>query len=103
MVTDIAPGRRACAGGLVGGLLLFVTVPALRAQSTGQFRGTVTDTLGTPVPFAMITARGMDSAHLLSSVSGMDGTYRISVPPGNYRITFESLAIGPRKSHKQKP
>ena len=90
MVANIVHGRSGQAGGLVGGLLIVVTTPLLMAQSAGQFRGTVTDTSGIPVPFAMITAMGMDSARLLSAVSGMDGTYRIAVPPGNYRITFES-------------
>ena len=90
MTTDFAHGKPACGGGLVVGLLLLVAAPLLMAQSTGQFRGAVTDAFGSPVPFAMITVTSIDSARMLSAVSGMDGSYRIAVPPGNYRIKFES-------------
>ncbi len=38
----------------------------------------------------MVTATSVDTGQVLPAATGTDGTYRFSLPPGNYRLTFES-------------
>jgi len=60
------------------------------AQGRGKLIGTVTDPNGTPVAFAMVTTTSLDTGQALPAATGMDGTYRFSLPPGTYRLKFES-------------
>src|ERR1700681_2601380 len=72
---------------------LFVTLaPSLMAQTagTGALTGTVTDPSGAPVAFAMVTATSVDTGRVRPEVTETDGTYEFSLPPGNYRVRFES-------------
>ena len=51
--------------------------------------GTVTDRTGAPLAFAMVTTTSVDTGHMLPAATGLDGTYRFNLPPGNYRLSFE--------------
>jgi hypothetical protein len=52
--------------------------------------GTVTDPAGVPVAFARVTTTNFDTDEMLPAATGTNGVYRFSLPPGNYRLTFES-------------
>jgi hypothetical protein len=60
------------------------------AQVMGELTGTVTDPVGTPVAFALVTTTSVETGQVLPAATGMDGTYRLSLSSGNYRIKFES-------------
>jgi hypothetical protein len=90
MLANIAYNKRACVAGLVGVCLIVSFVPALMAQGRGVLTGRVTDPTGDPVAFAMVTTTSVDTGQVLPAVTGTDGTYKFRLPPGNYRLTFES-------------
>jgi hypothetical protein len=52
--------------------------------------GKVNDPAGAPVAFAMVTTASVESGYVAPGATGTDGTYRFSLPPGNYRIKVES-------------
>jgi uncharacterized protein YegP (UPF0339 family) len=62
----------------------------LMAQVMGELTGTVTDPAGTPVAFAFVTATNVETGRALPAATATDGSYRFSLPSGNYRIRFES-------------
>lgn len=82
--------------GLVKALVvvcLFVpSTTSLTAQmdSKGALTGRVTDPSGAPVAFALVTATSIDTDQVRPAATGTDGTYRFSLPPGNYEMRFES-------------
>jgi hypothetical protein len=90
MVVDIACAKRPCFAGLAGAFLIVVLAPSLMAQAVGELRGTVTDQAGTPVAFAFVTATNVETGRTLPAATAPDGSYRLGLPPGNYRVTFES-------------
>lgn len=59
-------------------------------DGNGVLTGTVTDFAGTPVPFAMVTATSADTGQVRPAATWTDGTYAFSLPPGKYRVRFES-------------
>ncbi len=61
-----------------------------QTDETGALRGTVTDASGAPMAFAMVTATSVGTGRVQPAATGTDGTYKFSLPPGNYRLTFES-------------
>jgi hypothetical protein len=69
--------------------------PSLMAQTdgTGALTGTVSDPTGAPVPFAMVTATSVATGRDRPAATGTDGTYKFSLPPGNYRVSFESAGF----------
>ena len=90
MLANIALRSRTCRAGLAGAFLIVTSVPSLMAQAMGELTGTVTDPAGTPVAFALVTTTSVGTGRELPAATGMDGTYRFSLPSGNYRIKFES-------------
>ena len=90
MLANIAHRSRTCVAGLAGVFLIVISAPSLMAQARGELTGTVTDPTGAPVAFAMVTTTSVDTGQVLPAATGTDGTYRFSLPPGNYRMTFES-------------
>ena len=90
MLANIAYRSRTCLAGLAGALLIVTSAPSLVAQARGELTGTVTDPTGTPVAFALVTATSLETSQVLPAATGTDGTYRFSLPPGNYRMTFQS-------------
>jgi uncharacterized membrane protein len=91
MLANIAHRSRTCLAGCAGALLIIISVPSLMAQAMGELTGTVTDPAGTPVAFALVTATSMESGRALPAATAADGSYRLSLANGNYRIKFESL------------
>jgi hypothetical protein len=81
---------RNCLAGLTGAFLI-VTAPSLMAQARGELTGTVTGPDGAPVALALVTAAGTESGYRLGAATGTDGSYKFSLPSGDYRVTFESL------------
>ncbi|MFZ0961544.1 MAG: carboxypeptidase-like regulatory domain-containing protein [Terriglobia bacterium] len=90
MLANNAHYRRACLAGLTFVCLFILLAPSLMAQGTGGLIGTVTDPTGAPVAFAMVTATSEDTGQVQPAATTTDGTYRFRLPPGNYRLTFES-------------
>jgi len=80
----------------VGTVFLFgVLAPSLRAQEMAELLGTVTDPSGSAVPFALVTTTSAATGQALPAATGPDGRYRFRLPPGTYRMTFESPGYQP--------
>ena len=90
MRANIPHRSRTCVAGLGSVFLFVVLAPSLRGQGVGELTGTVTDPTGTPLAFAMVTATSVETGQVLPAATGTNGTYSFSLPPGNYRMTFES-------------
>ena len=90
MDLGIAYAKRVCSVGLAGALLIVALAPSLMAQAVGELKGTVTDPAGAPVAFAFVTATNVETGRALPAATATDGSYRFSLPSGNYRIKFES-------------
>jgi hypothetical protein len=69
---------------------LALSVSTLKAQDSGLLQGTVTDSEGVPVPFALVTTENLESGQVLSLSAGMNGFYRVNLATGNYSIRIES-------------
>jgi hypothetical protein len=89
MLSDIPYPGRVCVTVLIGYFLFLISAPSFAAQGTGELMGTVTDRTGAPLAFAMVTTTSVDTGRILPAATGMDGTYRFKLPPGNYRLSFE--------------
>ena len=92
MLTNTAHNWRGGVRSLVVVCLFVILAPSLMAQTdgTGALKGTLTNPFGAPVAFAMVTATSLDSGQVRPAATGRDGTYEFSLPPGNYRVSFES-------------
>jgi hypothetical protein len=67
--------------------------PSLIAQtSTGIIKGTVSDESGKAVANASVTATSIGGQKQTSD-TGPDGTYKLELPAGNYRITFDAAGF----------
>jgi hypothetical protein len=74
--------------------LLVQVAPYVMAQTaTGAVKGTVSDESGKPVANATVTATGIDTGQNQTANTGPDGTYKMELPAGNYRLTFESVGF----------
>ncbi len=71
---------------LVKFLFLFFLFGAWAAKA-GGVKGTITTTDGTPLAYATIFVKQTGSG----AVSGMDGEYEITLPPGTYDLTYQYL------------
>lgn len=73
-------------------ILLIVFAVSVEAQTMGQLRGRVVATDGAPLAGASVAARSLaDSTRVTGSVTGQDGSFRIVVPAGEYRVTVSHL------------
>ncbi len=70
--------------------LPFATATPASAEIWGELTGTVTDSSGSPVAFALVTATRADTGVTLPAVAGTDGNYWLRLAPGEYSIAFES-------------
>ncbi len=86
------PGR---ARRLVVVCLLATLAPFLAAQTaaTGTLTGKVLDASGAPVANAKVTAVSADTGQAQTVTTGVDGVYRLALPPGNYRVKFEAAGF----------
>ncbi len=74
--------------------LLVQIAPCLIAQTaTGVVRGTVSDEAGKPIANASVTATSIDTGQKQTANAGPDGTYKLELPAGNYRLTFEAAGF----------
>jgi hypothetical protein len=91
MLRNTAYNGRCHVRGLVVVCLFVTLAPSLMAQTdgTGALTGTLIDPSGAPVAFAMVTATGVDSGRVQPAATGTDGTYKFSLPPGDYTMRFE--------------
>jgi hypothetical protein len=56
-------------------------------------RGTVSDDSGKALANASVTATSIDTGQKLTANTGPDGTYKLELPAGNYRLTFEAAGF----------
>ena len=81
---------RAFASGLAF-LLLVQFAPSLIAQTgNGALRGKVTDASGGVIANATVTATSVETGQTQSAITETDGTYKLDVAPGNYRVKLEA-------------
>ena len=74
--------------------LLVQVAPSVMAQTaTRAVTGTVRDESGKALANATVTAMTIDTGQNQTANTGADGTYRLELPAGNYRLTFESAGF----------
>src|ERR1700728_205849 len=76
-------------------LLVQATLPLIAQTAAGVVQGTVSDESGKAVANATITATSIDSGQKHTANTGPDGTYKLDLPPGNYRLAFEAAGFKP--------
>src|SRR6202162_6383536 len=74
-------------------LLVQVAPPLMAQTATGVVTGTVSDVSGKAVANASVTATSIDTEQKQSANTGPDGTYKLELPVGNYRLTFEAAGF----------
>ena len=74
-------------------LLVQVAAPLTAQTSTGVVRGTVSDESGIAVRNASVTATSIDTGQKQTANTGSDGTYKLELPAGDYRLTFEATGF----------
>jgi hypothetical protein len=72
-----------------------VTPPLIAQTATEVVRGTVSDENGKTVANVTVTATRTDSGQKQTTNTGPEGTYKLDLPPGNYRLTFEAAGFKP--------
>jgi hypothetical protein len=70
-----------------------VTPPLIAQTATEVVRGTVSDENGKTVANVTVTATRTDSGQEQTANTGSEGTYKLDLPPGNYRLTFEAAGF----------
>jgi len=70
-----------------------VAVPLTAQTPTGVVRGTVSDESGRAVANATVTATSIDTGRKQTANTVPDGTYKLELPTGNYRLTFEAAGF----------
>ena len=72
-------------------ILLLTAAPALLAQSvSGTLSGKITNASGAAVPNAAITVTNSTTNQSQKVLTGPDGGFSLSLPPGTYRVDVES-------------
>ncbi len=69
--------------------------PALMAQTAAKsaLTGRVTDASGSAVANATVTATSIEIGQMQSATTGPDGTYKLDLAPGNYRVKLEATGF----------
>lgn len=70
-----------------------VAPPLIAQTATEVVRGTVSDENGKTVANVTVTATRTDSGQKQTTNTGPEGTYKLDLPPGNYRLTFEAAGF----------
>jgi len=88
------PWRRSVSGLLVVSLFGMLA-PALIAQTAAKsaLTGRVTDASGSAVASATVTATSIEIGETQSASTGPDGTYKLDVAQGNYRVKLEATGF----------
>jgi len=55
--------------------------------------GRVTDASGSAVANATVTATSIEIGQMQSATTGPDGTYKLDLAPGNYRVKLEATGF----------
>ena len=76
-------------------LVVCMAGPALsQSRSTGEIRGTATDSSGAVLPGVTVTVLDIDTGVAATFVTNGDGLYdTVSTPTGTYRISFEKAGF----------
>lgn len=75
-------------------MCLLVQFPAsLITQAETGVRSTVSDDSGKAVANAAVTATSIETGGKRTVTTGQDGTYKMDVPAGNYRLSFEAAGF----------
>ena|SRR5208337_1976154 len=84
-----------CVPGLLAVSLFGTWSPSLIAQTSGKgaLTGRVTDASGGAVANATVTATNVETGQTQSATTGPNGTYKLDVAPGNYRVQFEAAGF----------
>jgi len=84
-----------CVPGLLAVSLFGTWSPSLIAQTSGKgaLTGRVTDASGGAVANATVTATSVETGQTQSATTGPNGTYKLDVAPGNYRVQFEAAGF----------
>jgi hypothetical protein len=70
-----------------------VAPPVIAQTATEVVRGTVSDENGKTIANVTVTATRTDSGQIQTTNTGPEGTYKLDLPPGNYRLTFEAAGF----------
>ena len=73
--------------------LLQVAPPLIAQTTTGLIKGTVRDESGKTVASASVTATRSDTGQNQTANTGPDGTYKLELPAGNYRLTIQAAGF----------
>jgi hypothetical protein len=80
--------------GLFAVCFIVQVATSLMAQTaTGVLRGTVSDESGKAVANASVTATSIDTRQKQTANTGLNGTYQLDLPAGNYRLMFEAAGF----------
>ena len=96
MLRQIFRNRHSGVPGLAFWVCLSVAfAPFLMAQTAGMgtLMGRVIDTSGNAVTNATVTATSVDNGRMRSATTGPDGTYKLDMAPGNYRVKLEAIGF----------
>ncbi len=74
--------------------IAWMAVPAAAQTTTGTLRGVVRDDSGAALPGVTVEAVNAESGMTRSAVTGPDGFYNISVPPGTYAVKASLEGLG---------
>jgi len=88
--------------GVLASLIFFSTTVIAAPQSSSpdaQLRGTMLDSSGGGVGGVQVVARLVNDpqAHLWKATSTTDGAYLLTLPPGNYHVTFRRKPFATRE------
>ena len=86
---------RSSVPGLLVVCLFGMLAPSLIAQTagTGALTGRVTDASGGVVANATVTVTSVETGHTQCATTGPDGTYKLDMASGNYRVKFEAAGF----------
>lgn len=73
--------------------LVQVAPPLLAQTATGVVTGAVCDQSGKAIANATVTATSGDSGQKQTMNTGPDGEYKLELPAGTYRVTFEAAGF----------
>ena len=73
--------------------LVQVASPLVAQTSTGVVKGIVSDESGTALANATVTATSIETGQKLTANTEPDGTYKLELPAGHYRLTFEAAGF----------
>ena len=63
------------------------------AQSEGRINGVVRDATGATLPGATVTATNQATSASRTTTAGADGTYSLTLPPGQYTVSATAAAF----------